>query len=601
MKYSVAYDFMIFVWFIYGLAFFILGLVIFVYPKKGSAFRLANDIWLIAGFGILHGINEWLDMFINIGKPFPPDILKIIRLFSLVGSFLFLLRFSTKIISEKIIKYRFIRLLPIGLFAVWIVIVVIDKPKLLIGDIFARYLMCAIGSSLTAIALLLQIPQFKNLKLPAAITSLRVSAVSFALYAVFAGLVVKQASFFPASLLNYPNFENVFHAPVQIFRTGCAIVLACAMTRLLSIFRWETLEALRKSELRCGTITSTAPIILFVLNTDLIITFIQGKGLLPFGLQSGQIIGRHISDVFQSIPKLEQDCRRALSGEEFITTVNFNGTNFECCYSPLRSQEGQVTDIIGVFLDITIKVKAQEQLNKYRRMTEKNARMVEIGTMGSVMAQQLDEPLSLIHLLLKRSLSDIAGKSTSDTVTDSLRKCLSEVTRIIEIVDRFRSAAQISGKAIIAPVDIYQIAKRVITVFAQSATNVNLNISLKNMSFVPFMTMTAREIEQIFFILIQNAIDSADSYKKQKLIISCEFEDKQIEIRFKDTCGGIEPQRLKNIFKPFFTGEPDSRNKNFNLAIAKEIIRTHDGDIIAESRLGEGTTFRVIIPVQHIY
>jgi signal transduction histidine kinase len=234
-------------------------------------------------------------------------------------------------------------------------------------------------------------------------------------------------------------------------------------------------------------------------------------------------------------------------------------------------------------------------------MIEKDARMIEIGTMGSVMAQQLDEPLSLTHLLLKRLLSDIGGSSAPEAITGNLKKTLSEVSKSIEIVDRFRSVAQIPGQTIIAPVDIYQIAKRVMTVFAQSAKSVNLNIALKDMSFVPFMSMTAREIEQIFFILIQNAIDAADSSKKQKLIISCEFQDKQIELRFADTCGYIESQRLQHIFEPFFTGEPDAKGKNFDLAIVKEIIRTHDGIITAESRPDLGTTFRVILPVQHVY
>ena len=54
---------MIFVWFVYGLAFFVLGLAILVYPKKGSEFRLARHIWMIGVFGIVHGVNEWLDMF----------------------------------------------------------------------------------------------------------------------------------------------------------------------------------------------------------------------------------------------------------------------------------------------------------------------------------------------------------------------------------------------------------------------------------------------------------------------------------------------------------------------------------------------------------
>lgn len=592
---------MIFVWFIYGLAFFVLGLVILVYPKKESVFKLANHIWLIAGFGIIHGINEWLDMFIAIGKPFPPDILSIIRLVTLVGSFLFLLRFGTKVISEKIKKYRLIRTLPIVFLAIWAVITVTSRPPLLMADIFARYLLCAPGALLTAVGLFLQIPQFKQTKLPAATRNLRLAAIAFILYTLFAGLVVKEASFFPASFLNYTLFRSVFNVPVQIFRAVCAIILAYSTTKLLSIFRWETQEALRRSELRCNTIASAAPIILFVQDRDSIITFIQGKGLELLGLEPGQIIGRHILQVFPSIPQLDENTQRALSGEEFATTVTFNGFTFECCYSPLRDKEGEVTDIIGVFLDITVKAKAQQELDKYRRMIETDARMAEIGTMGSAMAQQLDEPLSLAQLLLKRVLSDLGELSTPQTVTDSLENSLSEITKIIDIVERFRSAAQIPGKSIIAPVDIYKIAKRVITVFAQSAKSVNLNMALKNMCFVPFMSMTAREIEQIFFILIQNAIDTADSAKKQKLIISCEFHDKQIELKFADTCGGIETERLKHIFEPFYTGEPDAREKNFNLAIAKEIIRSHDGDIIAESQPDQGTTFRVILPVQHIY
>ena len=591
---------MLFVWFIYGLAFFVLGLVILVYPKKPSVFKLANDIWLIAGFGLLHGINEWLDMFIAIGKPFPPDILKIIRLVTLVGSFLFLLRFGTKVISEKTKKYRFIQVLPIVFLVVWSIIIVTSKSRLLMGDIFARYLLCVPGTFLTALGLFLQIPQFKQTKLPAATGNLRLTAITFILYMVFAGLIVKEASFFPASFLNYTHFMIIFHVPVQIFRAVCAIILAYSTTSLLSIFRWETREILRRSELHCSTITSAAPIILFVQDRNYVITFIQGKGLELLGLESGQIIGRHILDVFPSVPQLEEDSRRALSGEEFVTNVTFQGITFECCYSPLRDKEGGVTDVIGVFLDITVKVKAQNELDKYRRMIEKDARMVEIGTMGSVMAQQLDEPLSLTQLLLKRLLSDLGGPSQQEAITTSLKKSLSEVSKSIEIVDRFRSAAQIS-QTIIAPVDIYQIAKRVMTVFAQSAKSVNLHIALKDMSFVPFMSMTAREIEKIFFILIQNAIDAADSSKKQKLIISCEFQDKQIELRFADNCDYIEPQRLQHIFEPFFTGEPDARGKNFDLAIAKEIIHTHDGSITSESRPDQGTTFRVILPVQQVY
>ena len=75
------------VYFIYGLAFFLMGFAILLYPKKGSSLALSGNIKLIAWFGILHGINEWLDMFIELEEPLPPGILKPIRMITLVLSF----------------------------------------------------------------------------------------------------------------------------------------------------------------------------------------------------------------------------------------------------------------------------------------------------------------------------------------------------------------------------------------------------------------------------------------------------------------------------------------------------------------------------------
>jgi len=57
---------MVFTFFIYGLSFFVLGVIVYVYPKKNTDLKLADDLWLIALFGITHGVNEWVDMFILI-------------------------------------------------------------------------------------------------------------------------------------------------------------------------------------------------------------------------------------------------------------------------------------------------------------------------------------------------------------------------------------------------------------------------------------------------------------------------------------------------------------------------------------------------------
>ena len=591
---------MIFIWFIYGLAFFTLGLAIIVYPKRGSAFKLANYIWLIAGFGILHGINEWLDMFINLGEPFPPNVLKVIRMATLVGSFLFLLRFGTKAIYERKNKYRLLKILPAVLFILWAIILVMCGDHLLMGDIWSRYLLCAPGTLLTAFGLFLHIPQFKETKLQGAIRNLRICAITFIFYAVFAGFIVKGADFWPASFLNYPLFQSVFGVPVQIFRALCAVVLVCSMARLLSIFRWETEEALRRSEQRCSTIASAVPIILFVEDLDTVITFIQGKGLELLGIKSEGVVGRRISEAFPAVGGLEEDSLRALSGEEFVTNVSVDGFVFESCYSPLRDRAGDIIGVIGVAIDVTTSVKAQKEMDRYRREVEKNARLAEIGTMGSMMAQQIDEPLAVTRLLLQRLIGEVGEASTAEAMADNLKKGLSEISKASDIVGRFSSIAQIQGKDVVAPIDIYQIVKRVVTVFAQNAKRANLSIAVKDMSLMAFMSMTARELEQICFIFVQNAIDASDMHKQQKLTISCEVSEKEIELEFSDTCGGIEPEMVQHIFKPFFTAEEGSRETGLGLAIAQRIVCAYGGKITAENHLGKGTSFQVRLPIQKV-
>jgi PAS domain S-box-containing protein len=421
-------------------------------------------------------------MFIAIGQPLSPQTMKVLRMITLSGSFLFLLRFGTKIIVEANKKLRILEALPLVLFAIWLTILVISIDRLLIGDVTARYLLCAPGAFLTSLGLFLQIPQFKKTKLIGVVRNLQLAAVTFLLYAVLAGLITKKAFFPGADFLTYEAFQNTFGAPVQIFRAGCAVILACSIAYVLSVFRWETQQALYRSEQRCRTIASTMPVILFVQNSDSIITFIQGKGLAVLGLKDDEIIGKRFAQVIPSVPELEENSRRALSGEEFGTTIKINDFAFEFYYLPVSDHDDEVTGLIGVALDVTSMVETQKELDEYRRRMEKTTYLAEVGSMGSVMAQKLNEPLAVTRLMLQRVLADLGGScfDNDDTDVKSLSKALLEVSKAADIVNRFQNTAQVTSKINAEPVDLYQITKRIIAVFAQSARRANFTISVKD-------------------------------------------------------------------------------------------------------------------------
>ena len=592
---------MVFVFFIYGLAFFVLGLAILIYPKKGSAFRLANHLWLIAGFGLTHGINEWLDMFIMIQTPGAPEVLKVLRMITLPISFLFLLRFGTRVIVESRRKYRLLEFFPLVLFGIWVGIFVLSEQHFLMGDIWSRYLLCAPGTFLTAAAMLMQTPQFEETKMRSVVKNLRFVAITFACYGVLAGLIVKKADFFGANFLNYDMFRDTFGVPVQIFRAVCAMAIAVSTTYVLSIFRWESKEALRRSEERLGTITATAPVVLFVQDRNCIVRYIQGKGLDLLGLKPAEVVGRRFSEVFPAVAQFEQDSRRALSGEEFAASITLGSAVFECCYSPVVDNDGEISGVIGAALDVTGKVRAQEQLDRYRQRLEKNARLAEIGTLSSAMANEINEPLAVTRLLLRRLISNITNDSVDATAIDSLHKSLSEVSKAADLVDRFCNMTQLYGATVTSPVDIYQIAKRVMGAFAETAKRVNLSIAIKDLNLVPFMVITVRELEQVFFILIQYVIHASNAGEHDKLTIGCRHSEKAIELIFAGTCGGMEPDKMEHIFDPFFVPESGAKDTGLSLAVAKRIITNHGGQISVESTSGHGVTFSVTLPAEQMY
>ncbi len=239
---------MIFVFFIYGLSFFILGLSLFIYPKKASKYKLSKDILFIAAFAVLHGINEWIDMFILILEPMESLALGIIGMIFLPGSFFFLIQFGIRSIFETKNEYSALKILPIILLAIWGTIAVINNYSFIICDIWSRYLLGVPGIFLTSYALFLQFRKLKGVKNQNICKYLIMASGAFLFYGIFSGLITDEAQFFPASIVNSTVFIDKVGIPVQVFRAFCALIIAGSLTYVLKIFDIEANEELRKSK-----------------------------------------------------------------------------------------------------------------------------------------------------------------------------------------------------------------------------------------------------------------------------------------------------------------------------------------------------------------
>ncbi len=239
------------VYFLYGLAFFALGLALWLASRRPSAFRFASAIRPLAVFGLLHGLHEWVEMFQKIaalsGGYVPGLGVEIVRTLVLAASFLYLLLFGMILLpptqpSPRQLAPPLITLTGLWLAAAAIGALALRPPPAEIvaqADVLARYSLGIPAALLGAWALMRQQRTFREHDMPQFGRDLVWAATALLLYGVFGHLFVRQTALFPSQFLNSTLFLQWFGIPVQLFRAALAGGMAFFVMRALNAFEWE--------------------------------------------------------------------------------------------------------------------------------------------------------------------------------------------------------------------------------------------------------------------------------------------------------------------------------------------------------------------------
>ena len=238
--------------FVYGLAFFVLGLAIALQLRHSSRLELARSLSWLAAFGFTHGMYEWGDLFIPVqAELFGGQALFLLHrahLILLAVSFACLFQFGVALL-RPFGRARWLHVVPGAALAVWLFVSFFPLPTVFVdfmtwhdaANALARYFLCFPGSLLSAYGLHKHINQWiAPLDVPHIVGPLRLAVGLLVLYALFAGLVPPPVSFFPGDILNSATFANVLVAPAPVFRSIIGLVLTLSIIRGLEIFDVET-------------------------------------------------------------------------------------------------------------------------------------------------------------------------------------------------------------------------------------------------------------------------------------------------------------------------------------------------------------------------
>lgn len=237
----------ILIYFVYGLAFFTMGISVLQNKvEKGSTFLLLDSIKFLGYFGLSHGVMEWILMIIiaDIYNEYR-DALFIMASFLSSLSFAFLYYYGIILIEYKGKLKKAIRYIPLILITIWtigflfsLLYLSFSVELFLIFNLLSRYLIGLPASIITAIALYRSIRMIKLLKLEKIAKRMKGLAISFFTYGILAGVFIGKTNYFPSNIINAELFYNVTGIHVELGRAVTAVIITILSVTMIDLFRW---------------------------------------------------------------------------------------------------------------------------------------------------------------------------------------------------------------------------------------------------------------------------------------------------------------------------------------------------------------------------
>jgi two-component system, LuxR family, sensor kinase FixL len=275
--------------------------------------------------------------------------------------------------------------------------------------------------------------------------------------------------------------------------------------------------------------------------------------------------------------------KRAIGQIRQVMARRKNGHEFPIELSVTQLADEGDGSRYGAFIrDVSEKVKLQSELMERERAAT-------LGTTASMLVHEIGNPLNNMALQLQALRRRVAKHEGAEDSIPKVDACLSEIERLSRLVQEFRA---LSGRRRIIKKSI-RLTKVIESVLA-NMTRFASEVQVKRVFEDEELEVMADsdKIQQVLLNLCHNAIEAMPNGGTLTLRTRKSATDFVLEVG--DTGTGIAPGL--EIFEPFVTSKADGTG--LGLAICSEIIREHGGTIAYETTEGEGTVFRIRLPLK---
>ncbi len=263
--------------------------------------------------------------------------------------------------------------------------------------------------------------------------------------------------------------------------------------------------------------------------------------------------------------------------------------------APLLTRDFAVVGRIVLVDDITDRIELESQLTQAEKLSS-------IGLLAAGVAHEVNTPLAVISSytqMLAKQMRPMMEQNAR--LAPVLEKITQQTFRASEIVNGLLNFSRTGGTEF-ASVDLNRLLHDTLTLLDHQFKTAQIQVETELDSDLPRISGNEGKLQQVVLNVLLNARDAMHGSTEARIRIVTERAAGRVSVVLQDFGGGIEPEHLHRIFDPFFTTKTKPRNgqhkgTGLGLAVSYGIMQEHGGKMHVESKVGEGTTFRLDFPL----
>ena len=366
---------------------------------------------------------------------------------------------------------------------------------------------------------------------------------------------------------------------IVLLLVGCAGVLLLFLAQNYRSAR----ASLAREKVFSDNLVSRMPIGLVALDQKGRVTSVNSVAETTLGIRAVDVIGSAVREVLPAILADTLAGTDSLVEKELLCPVaDGRRISMDVSAANLTDENGECFGQVILFKDLT-------EIRALRQELEKNRRLASVGRLAAGVAHEIRNPLSSIKGFATYFKEKYRENNRDQEIAGIMIQEVDRLNRVVGQLLEFSRPIRLHFQQV-ALKPFFQDAFRVMDRQSREAgVTMALDMTDDSLSAV----MDADKMNQVMLNLFLNAMEAMTDGGDLTVRVSGSVAG-SIRIQVIDSGAGIDPKDQPHIFEPYFSTK--KTGTGLGLAIVHNIVKAHQGDILVDSRPGEGTTVQISLP-----